>query len=131
MPGVSHPKVLEPKVFQRAKGIVGTKVFFNTFGYSSGGTEEAQYNLPSNAIEVRITTQTTQTTPPPDGGTPTGYVTHLTIRGGSYTKNAETCDSPPITRHGGRGNTTPPSKKVRHGLTRAHAHKQHAHYSIV
>ena len=95
------------------------------------GTEEAQHNLPSNAIEVRITTQTTQTTPPPDGGTPTGYVTHLTIRGGSYTKNAETCDSPPITRHGGRGNTTPPSKKVRHGLTRAHAHTQHAHYSIV
>ena len=29
--GVSHPKVLEPKVFQRDKGIFGTKVFFNTF----------------------------------------------------------------------------------------------------
>ena len=32
---VSHPKVLEPKVFQPTQGIVGTKVFFNTFGYSS------------------------------------------------------------------------------------------------
>ena len=40
----THPKVLEPKVFQRDKGIFGTKVFFNTFATPPPiGSEETQH----------------------------------------------------------------------------------------